>query len=474
MKIKIITVPIIDVWWLMRSPQIDIWSLYSILKKSNYWDNVSMKDFRFFFYDDYYDIYKKNLIFKKEYFYEHKNLISLLNWSIKKWDFFYDVSKSLYDSISEEFVNIDYLILPISIFEQFSLEYLLSSLIFAYFFNKSYPNSKIIFFWTYSSIYIKNIMSNFLYLDWMIRKLDKESIIKYIEFSENWTLWWKIENFTYRFKDKLIIGSEIDIDINTELIADYSGFDLSVYKQNNSKLVMSYELWCWCRNNCFYCYNLKKWWKYQIKNIQKIISELEIIKNTYNTNLINFNDDEINYSNSFLIDLSNKIIKNKLEIFWTALIIPKDLDEKLLLNLYNSWCRQLRFWIESWSQRILDIIGKKTKLEEIENILKTCKEIWISTYASFIVDLPQETNQDIILTMNFIKKNKNLLDNITICVYNSHIWNFDLRYFNYLMWEWTYDFNKSKRISRKKILIRKFCDKLWIFDIDVIDFIKNL
>lgn len=145
MKIKIITTPVIDCSWLMRSPQIDIWTLYSNIKKSKYLKNISMKDFRFFYYDSFYDKYKKNLFFKKEQFFDHKNIISLVMWELDINNSVYSNTKSLYDSISEEFNDIDYLILPISIFDQFSLEYLISALIFGYFYKLTNPNSKILF-----------------------------------------------------------------------------------------------------------------------------------------------------------------------------------------------------------------------------------------------------------------------------------------------------------------------------------------
>jgi len=67
------------------------------------------------------------------------------------------------------FINV-YLILPISIFEQFSLEYFLSALMFAYFFKKENKESKVIFFGTYRSIYTDIIMNNFNFIDAIIKK----------------------------------------------------------------------------------------------------------------------------------------------------------------------------------------------------------------------------------------------------------------------------------------------------------------
>lgn len=316
-------------------------------------------------------------------------------------------------------------------------------------------------------------MDNFSFVDWIIKNWDKEPILEYISLTEDNKLWNKINNFTYRFNWNLIDWDEISVNIHNDAIPDYSWFDLQVYKQNDTELVLSYEFWQWCRNNCFYCYNLNKWWNYIIKDINKIVCDLKQLKDYYNTNLFNLDDDEINYSNEFLVNISDEIVKNNLNIYWTALIIPRDLEKELLQKMYNAWCRQLRFWIESWSKKILDIIWKNTSSQWIEKILSFCKEIWISTYATFIVDLPQETNLDIKQTLEFIYKNKSLLDFVNICAYNAHLWTFDQRYFKYILWLWDYDFDRTKRFSKKKLLLRAFCDKLSIYDIDVIQFMKH-
>lgn len=472
MNIKIVTVPVLDVWWLMRYPQSDIWILYNLLKTKFSWDSVSMKDYRFYFYDDFYTNLRKENLFNKSDFYKHQDIINLINNNSNDI-IFYNNSYSLYKTIKNTFLNVDYLILPLTVYEQSSIEYFLSWLMFAYFIKKEFPKIKIITFWEYLSLYAKLIINEFDFLDAVILRWDKNAVANLISnFKDN--NFSSIDNVIFKNNSELYFpNKEYNVNINNDLIPDYSWFDLDVHKMNDNKLIISYKLWEWCINNCFYCYNIHKWWKIFTKDTNKIVSEISSLSKQYKTNLYNFNDSEINYSNEFLNSLSNEIIKNNLKIFWSALIIPKNLDKDLLLLLYKSWCRQLRFWIESWSQRILDIIWKKTNTEEIEEILKNCKEIWISVYASFIVDLPQENTEDIKLTIEFINKNKELFNNIIICAYNTHIWNFDIKYFNYLLWKNNYNFCRTKRQSSKKILLRKICDKLGLYDIDIIDFLRK-
>lgn len=473
MKIKIVKPPVLDVGWLMRSPQSDIWILYNSLIQNFSKESVSMKDFSFYFYDNYYLNLRLKTNFIDTYFYRHQDIINFIKWDLKDLNLINSI-QSLYNSIKEHFIWNDYVIIPLTVYEQSPIEYFFSWLLFWYLLKKENPNTKLIFVWEYLSHYVKFLVQEFNFIDGVILRWDKNAVIKIINNFEIINSNVQIDNAIYRIQESLIFPSkEYDNDIWDDLIPDYSWFDFEVHKMQDWKLVMSYEFWEWCRSNCFYCYNIHKWWKFHTKSIDKIVSELKIITSKYNTYLFNFNDSEINYSNDFLNKLASTIVKEKLKIFWTALIIPKELPKELLDLLFTAWCRQLRFWIESWSQRILDIIWKWTNVEEIQYIIKNCKEIWISVYSTFIVDLPQENNNDIKLSMEFIYKNKLYFDNISICAYNTHIWNFDNKYLKYLLWKSDFSFCRTKRTSYKKILLRNFCDKLWLYNIDVINFLRN-
>lgn len=467
MKIKIIAPPVIDVSGLMRSPQYDIACLYSAL--SQHFDQVSFSDFRFFFYDDFYKEFSKGQIFTALDFREHKKIMDIILW--KNIDLSYqskiDILFSLFISLVE---GNDILIVPFTIYQQFTIEYFLSSLYLCFFIHTKFPHIRILAFWNYGASYAKNIIDNFPFIEFTSLRWDENAFIKYLQKD----FWKNSEDKNIFFQNmNLSYLKEVEPIAESEFIPNYSWFDMPPYMKGWTPLVLWYQLWTGCKNTCFYCYNSHKWGVTSVKKIDKIVSDILYLKTKYNTNLFHFCDDEINYNNTFLRNFAQEMINNNVDIFWTALIIPKDLDKDLLSLLYKAWCRQLRFWVESWSQRILDIIGKWTDTEEISQILKDSKEVGISTYASFIVDIPQESHYDITATLEYIYKNKTFIDNIVICAYRAHLWNYDQRYFQYLLDKGDYNFFRWKRNSPKKSLLRKFCDKLWKFDIDIIDFMKK-
>ena len=80
------------------------------------------------------------------------------------------------------------------------------------------------------------------------------------------------------------------------------------------------------------------------------------------------------------------------------------LDKKLLELMAKSGCEALYIGVESGSQRLLDFIKKGETLEQFEEIFSWIKEFNIKTYASFIVGLPTETEEELNMTINFAKK----------------------------------------------------------------------
>lgn len=437
MKINITLFPVHKNFWMIDSPQIDIAQLYWDLK-SIFRDNVWMMDFRKDS-DSIIDLVKLNEI-----------------WISSDISNFIDNDiKNFYKNYSESICNNDIFVFPISVLEQFRLEYLMPVIIFSYLLKLDYPDKKVILFWNYPDLYANKIINKYNFIDWIVLKWDNIAL-------KNYLLWHS--SFNILLKDKYE-DNFLDRDISSNNLDDFSCPDFSWFNLKkyflNGKLVLPYEISRWCRNNCFYCYYIHKWKSIKKKSINKVISDLTEIKKKYDTNLFHFHDAEINFDESYLDNLCTEIIDKKINIYWTALAIPNNLNYLLLKNMYNAWCRQLRFWIESGSQRILDIIWKNTNLYEIEKILQDCKKIWISVYRTFLVDLKIEKKDDIIKTIKFIIKNKNLIDDIQFCSF----------------WELgSFDINKNWlgiHLSNKKIFLEKLQYQIWIQKRDIIDFIRN-
>ncbi len=114
------------------------------------------------------------------------------------------------------------------------------------------------------------------------------------------------------------------------------------------------------------------------------------------------------------IEICNKIIEKKLRIYWFCFSRVNAIDNELVRAMKKAGCRKISFGLESGNQRILDLIRKKTTLEQARRAVKITKEQKLETYGSFMLGNVGETIETIKETIKFAK---NLgLDNATFFI----------------------------------------------------------
>jgi anaerobic magnesium-protoporphyrin IX monomethyl ester cyclase len=67
---------------------------------------------------------------------------------------------------------------------------------------------------------------------------------------------------------------------------------------------------------------------------------------------------------------------------------------------------RVAFGVEAGSQRILDLIEKNIKMEDIVKAFKLCRKVGIETTAFFMIGLPGQKEEDLKDTIRFAKKLK--------------------------------------------------------------------
>ena len=71
--------------------------------------------------------------------------------------------------------------------------------------------------------------------------------------------------------------------------------------------------------------------------------------------------------------------------------------------------KKIRFGAESGSNRMLEILNKQTTVEQHQIAIDIANKIGLPISASFMHDLPGETDQDKKMTLDFINRNKGKL-----------------------------------------------------------------
>ncbi len=156
-----------------------------------------------------------------------------------------------------------------------------------------------------------------------------------------------------------------------------------------------------CSYSCTFCQATRN---VRFRDPENVLDELEKLVSRYGIRDVTFYDDTFTLNREITLKISEGIIERKLNLTWAANARPQGLDEVLLRKMKESGCWRLLFGIESGSQRVLDIMKKGTRIEEIRKIIKLTKRCGIWAYGDFIFGFPGESFEEGLKSIEFAQE----------------------------------------------------------------------
>ncbi len=169
-----------------------------------------------------------------------------------------------------------------------------------------------------------------------------------------------------------------------------------------------------CHWNCTFCHNVWRGSGFRIYSPDKVVKELQGIKNCYGLNYFIFRDDNIYSNRQKVKEILLAIIDADLNLKWGANSRVDCLDEEIVELSKKAGCLKLNFGFESGSQTMLNDLNKKTRVGKAYDAVALCKKHRILVSGSFIVGHPNEESSDINATRRMIQKLK--LDSIGVAI----------------------------------------------------------
>jgi len=167
-----------------------------------------------------------------------------------------------------------------------------------------------------------------------------------------------------------------------------------------------------CPWRCGYCYNVafnKRLFRAQ--SASRVIKEIKEQTKRYDLSSIRFSDDHFFSNNARALEIICHV-----DIPWTATIRVDDLTrggENFVSKIAESNCAFLRCGAESGSQRILDLMQKDIRVEQIIEAAELCHKFNVCIGFFFMMGFPGETWDDILLTLDLIDELELIGENIT-------------------------------------------------------------
>jgi len=146
--------------------------------------------------------------------------------------------------------------------------------------------------------------------------------------------------------------------------------------------------------------------KIRYHSVDYVIDELELLYKEYGIKEFHFEDDNFTAKKNYVIDICKGIISRGMKIHWSCPngIRLDTLDDEILAAMKRSGCYSVAVGIESASERIRERMMKKLDTPTIEEKVRLLRKHGIKVHGFFILGYPEETREDIEMSLKFSRK----------------------------------------------------------------------
>ena len=264
--------------------------------------------------------------------------------------------------------------------------------------------------------------------------------------------------------DKVVTGKPVDFSElpwpDREVIQNWRTVDLC--EEMCGLRIASFQANRVCPFRCVFCSERKVTGVYNAKtnpirtrNIVDLLNEIEKVTKDYRLNFFKFVDATFDTSSEFVIRFCEEKIRRGNKTEWECLIHASLANREMFKWLRKVNCNQVDIGCESGSPKILKDIGKGITPERLIEVFNWAKEFGIKRRAFFILGMPNEMKEDILLTDKLIEKLQPDVFGITLlCPYpGCDLYNHEtMKDINWAQTdEYSNDFWRTKNFSNKQL-----------------------
>lgn len=147
-----------------------------------------------------------------------------------------------------------------------------------------------------------------------------------------------------------------------------------------------------CVNKCTFCYRFFK--GYKVINPDEVINYIENLKKDCNVGMILFSEENFGTDKKSTSRLLEYLKNSGLN--WAGCAVRvKTVNEQTIRDWKEAGCVHINFGIESFSQKMLNVMQKNATVEENLNAIKLCNKYNILTIPGVVIGMPGETEETI-------------------------------------------------------------------------------
>jgi len=139
------------------------------------------------------------------------------------------------------------------------------------------------------------------------------------------------------------------------------------------------------------------------RSAESLINEVRDLKDNYGIDSFWFVDDLFNLNKKLVFDFCDGLKKQGISLLWGCSSKVSAFDEEIIKRMADAGCIQIDFGVERGSDQALRLVKKDITVEKIINVFSLCHKYNVRTFANFLVNLPEETEEDLDDVIKLVK-----------------------------------------------------------------------
>lgn len=189
---------------------------------------------------------------------------------------------------------------------------------------------------------------------------------------------------------------------------------LDTWKKNHGQSSMTISTQRGCPYTCKWCSTAVYGQSYRRRPANLVAAEMKMLKQKYNPDAIWFVDDVFTVSHKWLQEFKEEVLKQDAIIPFECITRAERLNDEILDLLKLMGC--FRIWIgaESGSQKIIDLMDRRVDINQVKETIQKTNAKGMETGTFVMVGYPEETQEDINQTIQYLKEAQPTQYTITI------------------------------------------------------------
>ncbi|MBA3047765.1 B12-binding domain-containing radical SAM protein [Patescibacteria group bacterium] len=214
----------------------------------------------------------------------------------------------------------------------------------------------------------------------------------------------KITGISYKKNGQIVCNEDRPLITDLDTLPFPAFYLMKDYKKNTHSckgIITSRG----CPFACTYCASKLLWTqKVRFRSPQNVVNEIIDRHKKYNITSFAFHDDTFTLRQSYVKEFCQLALSLDFKITWHCDTRVDTIDLPLLKLMHKAGCRHIYLGLESGSPKIQKLIKKNINTEKVKQAIILSRRAGIETTVYFMAGFPDETEEDIKLSIKAMKE----------------------------------------------------------------------